>query len=245
MLARQLRSVAQWWRGGRLDLPVIGICGRASLVAVGTALLVLPMTQPARAACSGLETLHPEVDVEVAVPREPSIVPASDSVIRSRAAATGNKLPEGAATRGLTVDRIEARVGVTLSKMSRGDEQCVALSAVHAEVASREVTVLIDHKYRPGTCQYDAILAHEREHVRINADALRDTGRLLEQRLNAVADRWSGRWLQADRQDEIQAEIDGATQTATREARAKAEERSGRIDTPQSYSQVQARCDSW
>ena len=136
-------------------------------------------------------------------------------------------------------------MGVTLSKVSRGDEHCVALSAIHAEVASREVTVLVDRKYRPGTCQYDAILAHEREHVRINADALRDTGRLLEQRLNAVADRWSERWLQADRQDEIQAEIDGATQTATREARAKAEERSGRIDTPQSYSQVQARCDSW
>ena len=74
------------------------------------------------------------------MPREPSIVPASDSVIRSRAAATGNKLPEGAATRGLTVDRIEARVGVTLSKVSRGDERCVALIAIHAEVASREVT---------------------------------------------------------------------------------------------------------
>ena len=228
-----------------MDLSVTGAWGRAALVAVGTAWPVPIVTQPVLAACVGLDRLHPKVDVKVAAPREPSIVPASDAVIRSRAAVTGNKLPEGAATRGLTVDRTEARVGVTLSKISRGDEQCVALSAIHAEVASREVSVLIDRKYRPGTCQYDAILAHEREHVGFNADALRDAGRLLEQRLNAVADRWSGRWLQADRQDEIQAEIDDATEAATHEARAKAEERSGQIDTPQSYAEVQKRCDSW
>ena len=103
---------------------------------------------------------------------------------------------------------------------------------------------LIDRKYRPGTCQYDAILTHEREHVQINAGALRD-----RTPARAAAERGGGPLVgtlaEADWQDEIQAEIDGATQTATREARAKAEERSGQIDTPQSYSHVQARCDSW
>ena len=77
-----------------MDLPVIGAWGRGSLIAMGTAWLVLSATQPARAACSGLESLHPVVNVEVAAPRAPSIVPASNSVIRSRAAANGNELPK-------------------------------------------------------------------------------------------------------------------------------------------------------
>ncbi len=209
-----------------------------------TALILLTPAQ-VHAACAGLDPVTATVSIETGEPAEPRIVAASAEEIGSRAARTGAGLPGGAATRGLTVDELGAQARFTLASVTRDGQRCTALKAIEATVRNHDVEVLVDSDYGPGSCQYRAIMEHERQHVRINAEALTRLGELLEAKLGEVAARWDGRWVPAGREDELQAEVDGALEDATRQARAAAEERHRVLDTPESYAQVQASCDSW
>lgn len=198
------------------------------------------------AGCDGMPDA-PIVEVSVAPPHpsEPSIVPATETVIRSRAASTGTALPGDAATRGITIDRTEARAELTLARVERGEERCVALSVLHGEVRSTELSVLIDRSYPPGSCQYEAILAHERQHVRISREALEHLASLLERRLRQVAERWSGRWLAAGQEKQMRDEVDRALTEATSGASEQADQRNRTIDSPETYAAVQAKCGRW
>jgi hypothetical protein len=209
------------------------------------AALALLAPLPAMSACDAPPPPPAEVRVTVAGPLEPSILPAGPEVIRQRAAATGRALPEGQLARGLTIDRSETRAETRLTAITQGAERCVALTAIEATVAGREVTVLVDRQYRPGTCPYRAILDHEREHVRINAEAQRDTGRELEASLRDLAGAWGGRWLPESGMQALQVEIDEAVRTVGQAVQARAGARHARIDTAESYAEVQARCDAW
>jgi hypothetical protein len=201
---------------------------------------------PAAAACDGLDPVRPEVSVRVGQPAEPRVVAASTAEIRERAGATGQAGRGEAVTRGLTVNEARTEAVYTLATATLPDgARCVALQRADATVADRAVTVLVDQAYAPGSCQHRAILDHEREHVRINAKALRRTGQLLEERLREAVDRWAGRWLPAKDAERVQAAIDGAVAEASRTARDEAEERHRRIETPESYAEVQARCTGW
>jgi hypothetical protein len=215
---------------------------------LAAALLLLLPAWPvlAQGDCGGLDPPTPDVKVDVADPPAPRIVPASEAEIRQRAGAVGQATPREAVTRGLTVSETGTKTGYTLAKATLSDGTgCVALKSIEAEVADRDVTVLVDRSYRPGRCEYRAILDHEQEHVRINAEALRQTGRLLEDQLEAVADRWGGRWLAPDQAPRIEEAIGRAVREATAAARGEAEAGHRRLDTPESYAEVQERCGNW
>ena len=216
--------------------------------ALAVALLLFLPAWPASAQrdCGGLDPPTPDVKVDVADLPEPRIVAASEAEIRKRAGAAGKSTPSDAITRGLTLSETGTETGYTLAKATLSDGTgCVALKGVEAKVMDREVTVLIDRSYRPGSCEYRAILDPERQHVRINADALRRTGRLLEERLEAVADRWGGRWLAPDQAPRVEGAIGRAVSEAAAAAREEAEARHRRLDTPESYAAVQERCGNW
>lgn len=209
------------------------------------AILTLLAPAPAMSACDAPPPPPAEVRVTVADRMAPSILPAGPEVIRQRAAATGRALPEGQLARGLTIDRSETRAEARLTASAQGAERCIALAAIEATVTGREVIVLVDRQYRTGTCPYRAILDHEREHVRINAEARRETGRELEASLRGLAGRWGGRWLPEARMQQLQADIDEAVRTVGGSVQERAEARHAKIDTAESYAAVQARCDAW
>jgi hypothetical protein len=208
-------------------------------------LLLLWAARPAAAACEGVEAPRATATVKVTKPRDPAIVPALEERLQREAAAMGRRAPPQSVTRGLTLNRVEASAGATLATLQGPAGNCVALREIRAEVADRDVMVLIDGKYRPGSCEYAAILDHEREHVRINADALRRTGELVEQQLGEVLARWGGRWLPAGQQDTMQSDINVSLAAALGEARTAADREHGQIDTLESYAAVQARCNAW
>jgi hypothetical protein len=220
---------------------------RGALAAAAAAALLLPIgPAAAQTACGGLDPPTPEVGVTVQDPPEPRIVAASEAEIRRRAGAAGQDAPSGAVTRGLTVSETATETGYTLARATLPDgTTCVALKGIEAEVADREVTILIDRSYSPGSCEHQAILDHENEHVRVNAEALRETGRLLEQELDAVAERWEGRWAAPDEAQELEQAIGGAVSEAVGTARGEAQARHRQLDTPESYAEVQAHCRDW
>jgi hypothetical protein len=220
---------------------------RGALAATVAALLLLPAwAVAAQGTCGGLDPPTPSVGVDVADPPEPRIVAAAEAEIRRRAGAAGKSTRGDAITRGLTVSETATEAGYTLAKATLPDGTgCVALKGIEARVADRGVTLLVDRSYRPGSCEYRAILDHEQEHVRINAEALRQTGRLLEEQLEAVAGRWGGRWSAPEQAPRIDEAVGRAVREATAAARGEAEARHRRLDTPESYAEAQERCGNW
>ena len=228
------------WQGKKAALLRRHTPGATALV------LGLCLPPPASAACEALNPPTPSVAVDVTGPQEPRIVAASEAEIRRRATETNSDAPADAVTRGLTTSETSMHAGFTLATENLADgSRCVALRRVEGTVTGRDATVLIDRRYRRGSCQYDTILTHERQHVQINADALKQTGRLLEERLNVVARRWAGQWLTESDTHQVEREVKEAIAEAERLAREEADRRHHRIDTPAAYAQVQAGCDSW
>jgi hypothetical protein len=215
-------------------------------IALGLAALAMGPWPAALAACRGLDPVTPEVRIRTEEPPPPRIVAAAQAEIRRRTEQDGRGAPADAVTRGLTIDELRTETGYTLATATLPDgSRCVALKGIQAKVGSGGLTVLIDRRYQPGTCQYQAILEHEQQHVRINAEALTRTGRLLEQRLRAVANDWAGRWVPESEAKEIAAAVNDPGADSVRVARDAADAKHARLDSPESYAAVQARCDRW
>ena len=159
---------------------------------------------------------------------------------------TRSDAPRDAVTLGLTTAETATQAKFRLRTVTKPDgSRCIALEGIEGKVTDHGATVLIDRSYRHGACQYDAVLAHEREHVRINADATRRIGRLLDERLKDIVQRWGRRWLMHGDTRPIEQEVENAIAEASRLARKEADRRHRAIDTPEAYAEVQARCDSW
>lgn len=77
------------------------------------------------------------------------------------------------------VDNYEITTDIT----SIEDGFCVALKNVDAVVGYSDFLVQIDISYKPNTCQYNAILSHEDEHIRAYLSVIDDNTDLLKQSL--------------------------------------------------------------
>ena len=204
---------------------------------------------PKAPACGGAKPEAPKVEVTIATP-EPRVADATRAEIRRRigGSATGQRHAGGgeAVTLGLTATQLAARADYELTKVTRRDGvECVALARIGAKLANEDVTVLVDRRYKPGTCERKAVLAHEMEHVRIGNEVLHEWEGRASERLRAVADRWAGRWVPAAEAKRIDKEVSAAVADLVRRMEADSRRRNARIDTPASYREVQRRCRGW
>lgn len=102
------------------------------------------------------------------------------------------------------------------------------------------VEVLISDKYAPGTCQYQAILEHEMQHV----DILRRGRQIYAERYRSMLGTGA---VQGPYPDEASAQsrIAGLVDVVNDEMTRALAQANASIDTAQSYLANQARCPSW
>lgn len=67
------------------------------------------------------------------------------------------------------------------------DGYCVALKNVDAVIGYNDFTVSIDISHKPGTCTYDAVIAHEDEHIRAYLSVIDDYRAALHEAMAAAA----------------------------------------------------------
>ena len=93
---------------------------------------------------------------------------------RIRHAGLGPGLPGNWYPLGLTEARFEIRLNtdVTIQPLAPR-RHCAFPHALEVLIGYPEFTVWIDRRYRRGTCEYQAILDHEHNHIRIYRDQLR------------------------------------------------------------------------
>jgi hypothetical protein len=149
---------------------------------------------------------------------------------------------------GLTLTSFTYQVSpsVVAYPMTNG-RHCVVPTKIDVEMGYPLFEILIDNRYRRGTCQYNAILDHENEHVDLFLDVLKRFTPWLESRILTEAGRIkpiivtspnrAARHFTTILMSKIKS---AAKKLSTATARENA-----RIDTLENYRIIQAQCNKW
>ncbi|MEE8499584.1 MAG: hypothetical protein V3S27_03345 [Kiloniellales bacterium] len=150
---------------------------------------------------------------------------------------------------GLTTGPVSARYRTRVQIRKRQHSGfCVRPVAVEVRVGFETLTVYLDRKYQKGSCEYEAILAHEMEHVRRNRDAVKrylpQLRRQLAQMLRAKP---TMQVLGVERQarDAYLLYIKQRLGPSLRAITAARDRSNDAIDTPESYRAIADKCENW
>jgi hypothetical protein len=124
---------------------------------------------------------------------------------------------------------------------------CVALVEAKFSVGYDDMTVYISRDYPEGSCEYDVILAHEEEHVRLNREVLKAYERKFKQ---AIARVLAGKkTIFAHQKSAARAayvkELERQLNPVVAEMAAARNRKNGAIDTQDSYRRLMAQCANW
>ncbi len=152
-------------------------------------------------------------------------------------------LPLGLTMAGLGV-AFETRFFV---RKVQGGGYCVALAEARVSVGYRDLTVYISSHYGEGSCEFDAILAHEQAHLQANREILED----YKARFQALLGRMRrGKQVIFVRRKTAASSayilyLRQQFKPLMAEMRAVLARRNGAIDTRENYRRVLALCDNW
>ncbi|HEX4194222.1 MAG TPA: hypothetical protein VHY80_14040 [Stellaceae bacterium] len=147
---------------------------------------------------------------------------------------------------GLTIGRYDLEVTINTDSVRDGSGYCAQLRSAHVEIGLKQLDVIVDRRFAPGSCQRQAVLDHEAQHVEVFREAVRYYLPALERALSRtllplnlrVADRGAARAAYlgpiTDSLKPIFAAING-----------RARDGNTRLDVPESYAAVFKRCSQW
>ncbi len=124
---------------------------------------------------------------------------------------------------------------------------CVALAEAKFSVGYDDMTVYVSRDYPEGSCEYDVILAHEDEHVRLNREVLKAyEGKFKQAIARVLAGKKS---IFAHQQGAARAayvkELERQLNPVVAEMAAARNRKNGAIDTQDSYRRLMAQCTNW
>jgi len=153
--------------------------------------------------------------------------------------------PRAGRALGLYQARLEAHWTIALSHREEGGLSCRWIDKVVVTLHMPFRVIYIIRERRPGTCAYESVLAHEREHQEID-DAvieeyrprLRAAAAAAIEALPAVALAASG----PGAAERLGAPISAALERTVDALKREREARQRRVDTPREYRRVNAAC---
>jgi hypothetical protein len=147
---------------------------------------------------------------------------------------------------GLTIGRYDLEVTVDTDSIRSGNGYCAQLHAAHVEIGLKQLDVIVDRRFPVHSCQREAIIDHESQHVDVFREAVRYYLPTIERILAAtslppivqVDDRAAAR-------DAYLAPITDALKPIFEAINGRARDGNTRLDAPESYAAVFRRCDRW
>lgn len=155
----------------------------------------------------------------------------------------------GMIVRGLTTAEFSAQVAVRTRAYEARGGWCIAPSEVTVTIGfPRGMKVYVQREFPPGTCQHQAVLRHEHEHVRINRAALVDFLDAFRRVATAAAAHPAYPVLVRDTQqatDAAAAAIRAAVTSVAQSMGRSRDEQHALLDGPDSKAETQRACGSW
>lgn len=149
---------------------------------------------------------------------------------------------------GLTLTELQFRMQLRVNTLARADSShCAALAAVDASLGYDKITIYIDRRYPPGSCQHQSVLDHEHAHLAVFRDTLAIYAPRVEQRLAEAAGRLKP--ATARTAEEAAAKLQKALQREMEplfnEMNKRLDADNGRLDNKTNYRREQSRCSKW
>ncbi len=96
--------------------------------------------------------------------------------LESRERQLSEELVPGTKLAGFTEAKLKFNIDPTVRTVSMpsGEFRCVVMDALHLSVSYDPMTIFVDDDLLRGSCEYNYVVRHEREHVRIWEEAIRD-----------------------------------------------------------------------
>lgn len=152
-------------------------------------------------------------------------------------------------------------VGLTVAKMSLtvqgkplvqqdARRACVGIKEVTFDMGYEVLDVYIDKRYKPGSCEYAEVKAHENYHVAVSNQAMKFFRPDLEKALRKAVKNMRPEFVYSEAEagrvlkrqfDQILSQV----QPVIDHINTKIAEKNYVIDTPQSYADTTAKCHNW
>jgi hypothetical protein len=147
---------------------------------------------------------------------------------------------------GLTIGRYDLEVTIDTDTTVDGSGYCAQLHAAHVEIGLKQLDVIVDRRFAAGSCERQAVLDHERQHVEVFREAARHYLPALESILAQtllpfdlhVADREAARAAYLGPITDSLKPVFVAINDRARNGNTG-------LDEPDSYAAVFKRCDHW
>jgi hypothetical protein len=155
---------------------------------------------------------------------------------------------EGQAILGLTVTEINSSQKSEIRWLVRGGTPfCAWLRKLNVKISFTRFDVFVAKEYKPGSCSYAAILAHENQHVAIEKEMAEQLHREALAKLKNVEQKLST--ATAPTKEEMNRFLSNTVKPMLDENMATYSERRrkahAKIDTKESYAKVHASCKDW
>jgi hypothetical protein len=203
-------------------------------------LLFLPAAAWAEPSCP---LVTPEIEA-----RYDPVEPALDNSLPQPALQkVAGKLHHGGRTLGLYRGEIDAHAATQLRFWQRGDELCVAIARVEARLGYRERRIWVIRERKPGTCDYEVVLGHERQHQAIDDALLGEFLPRMREAVRQAVARLPDGPVPTDERDaalrRANAAVEAAFRSTMRDLSAERERRQNALDNPTEYRRIAAACD--
>ncbi|MCW8915746.1 MAG: hypothetical protein OQK24_07815 [Magnetovibrio sp.] len=148
---------------------------------------------------------------------------------------------------GLTHSEVETSMSMRLQHTRIGNMNCITIDEVKVRFGHKELDILVPREYAAGTCQYNVVMQHEKEHVRVNREGVRKYAKLMRRELEKVVARFNPR--QASNVKAAQKEAKGILQKAMKRVGTKFQKemkkKHAQIDKPGGPYDAAGMCKKW
>ena len=153
-------------------------------------------------------------------------------------------------TLGLTVAKMNI-TGKATPEIEKGEKgTCVSLGTLNFKMGYDELTVYIDKKYKPSSCEYKVIKNHENYHVAVAQQAMTffkpDVEKKIQDSLRKIKPQivHSNREAEEALQNQFN-QVMNELQPLINHINKVTAQKNYQIDTPESYAKTKALCKNW
>ncbi len=153
-------------------------------------------------------------------------------------------------TMGLTSAQLVNQVSATSYNIQLPNGTvCVGLDSITVHIGYPQINVYIDKKYRPGSCNYNVIKAHENYHVRVQQEGLKFFSGKIEEAYQIAAKKTKVKAVAAQNAQQtlnnMVSQIKNEVEPLLSYVEKRMVEENLAIDTQSSYQKETAKCPKW
>ncbi len=128
-----------------------------------------------------------------------------------------------------------------------GNRYCAFPSVVTVDMGYPDFIIYIDRRYRRDTCENDIIRRHEKTHIGIYRDALKEYSPWIENRFQQVLRRFRPVFLRSPGKagDMVRDRVRRKLDPLLRKMHRAVSRANAKIDTPGQYDLIQKQCGNW